>query len=126
LGPGGRNIGLEYEGGDPKITKDGVTVLKSIDMAKRAEELGARLLKQSAGTTNKYAGDGTTSSALISKEIIQRGITAISVAGAHPIELKRGLEKGMRVVQQYLREVAMPVTQIHEIENVCKVSSNHN
>ena len=70
LGPGGRNVAIEYEGGDPKITKDGVTVLKSIEMEVRTEELGARLLKHSAGNTNKYAGDGTTSSALISKEII--------------------------------------------------------
>lgn len=77
LGPGGRNISLEYEGGDPKITKDGVTVLKSIEMASRAEELGAKLLKQSAGNTNKYAGDGTTSSALVAKEIMRRGVQAI-------------------------------------------------
>jgi chaperonin GroEL len=98
LGPGGRNVAMEYEGGDPKITKDGVTVLKSIEMEKRAEELGARLLKQSAGNTNKFAGDGTTSSALISKEILLRGLTAISVQDAHPVGLKRGIEKGMRVV----------------------------
>ena len=67
-------------------------------MANRAEELGARLLKQSAGYTNTYAGDGTTSSAMISKEILSRGITAIEQQGAHPVALKRGLEKGMRVV----------------------------
>jgi chaperonin GroEL len=89
---------LEYEGGDPKITKDGVTVLKSIEMSSRAEELGARLLKQSAGYTNTYAGDGTTSSALISKEILRRGICAIDQQGVHPVALKRGLDKGMRVV----------------------------
>lgn len=77
LGPGGRNVVMEYEGGDPKITKDGVTVLKSIDLQKRAEELGARLLKRSAGYTNTYAGDGTTTSALISKEILKLGINAI-------------------------------------------------
>lgn len=98
LGPGGRNIAMEYEGGDPKITKDGVTVLKSIEMSSRAEELGARLLKQSAGYTNTYAGDGTTSSALISKEILRRGICAIDQQGVHPVALKRGLDKGMRVV----------------------------
>lgn len=126
LGPGGRNVTLEYEGGDPKITKDGVTVLKSIEMRARAEELGARLLKQSAGYTNKFAGDGTTSSALISKEVIRRGVTAIQVQGVHPIGLKRGLEKAMRVALQYLKEIAIPVTQKHEIMNVCNVSSNYN
>ena len=98
LGPGGRNVVIEYEGGDPKITKDGVTVIKSIEMQKRAEELGARLLKRSAGYTNTYAGDGTTSSALISKEIIKLGIFAIEFEKAHPVAIKRGLEKAQRVV----------------------------
>lgn len=77
LGPGGRNVVMEYDGGDPKITKDGVTVLKSIEMKHRAEEIGARLLKRSAGYTNIYAGDGTTSSALVSYEILKLGIRAI-------------------------------------------------
>ena len=61
LGPGGRNVALEYEAGDPKITKDGVTVLKTIHLAERAKEMGSKLLKKSAGATNTYAGDGTTS-----------------------------------------------------------------
>lgn len=98
MGPGGRNIAVEYEGGDPKITKDGVTVLKSIEMKHRAEEIGARLLKRSAGYTNTYAGDGTTSSALLSKEILKLGINAIEFEKAHPVAIKRGLEKAQKVV----------------------------
>jgi chaperonin GroEL len=70
LGPGGRNVALEYDGGDPKITKDGVTVLKSISLLNRAEELGSKLLKKTSGQTNLIAGDGTTSSAVLTKEIL--------------------------------------------------------
>lgn len=126
LGPGGRNIVIDYEGGDPKITKDGVTVLKSIEMNRRAEELGARLLKRSAGYTNTYAGDGTTTSAMISHEILKRGIVAIEIEKAHPVALKRGLEKGLKVVSKFLKEISIPITQKHEIRNVCSVSSNYN
>ena len=70
LGPGGRNVALEYEAGDPKITKDGVTVLKSIWLEERAKEMGAKLLKKSAGSTNIYAGDGTTSQSVLAREIL--------------------------------------------------------
>ena len=73
LGPGGRNVALEYEGGDPKITKDGVTVVKSVNLNDRAEEMGSKLLKKATGATNIYAGDGTTTSAILSREILQAG-----------------------------------------------------
>lgn len=66
-------MALDYEGGDPKITKDGVTVVKSISMKSRAEEMGAKLLKRSAGNTNTFAGDGTTSSAILAREILTLG-----------------------------------------------------
>ena len=91
-------MALEYEGGDPKITKDGVTVLKSINLADRAQELGARLLKRSAGNTNTFAGDGTTSSSILSREIIERGIKAIEFEKAHPVGIKRGLTKAHQVI----------------------------
>jgi len=70
LGPGGRNIALEYDAGPPKLTKDGVTVIKTIHLADRAEEMGAKLLKKIAGSANTYAGDGTTTAALLSREIL--------------------------------------------------------
>ena len=77
LGPGGRNIALEYENGQPKITKDGVTVVKSIFELTRDRDLGAKLLKRVANNTNIFAGDGTTSSTLLSKELVERGFKAI-------------------------------------------------
>lgn len=70
LGPGGRNVAIEYDGGDPKITKDGVTVIKSIHLKDRAEEMGSKLLKKQAGATNIYAGDGTTTSTILTREIL--------------------------------------------------------
>lgn len=126
LGPGGRNIALEYENGDPKITKDGVTVVKTIFEKTRDRDLGAKLLKRVANNTNIFAGDGTTSSTLISKELVTRGFKAIEHQGAHPIGIKRGLDKGLKVVMGFLREIAMPVTQPDELKNVCLVSSNYN
>lgn len=74
LGPGGRNISIDYEGGDPKITKDGVTVLKSIFLSERDKDMGAKLLKRATGATNMYAGDGTTTSSILAREIVSRGI----------------------------------------------------
>lgn len=98
LGPGGRNIVLEYENGDPKITKDGVTIVKSIFEHDRARDMGAKLLKRVANNTNVYAGDGTTTSTLISKELVTRGFKAIEYQDAHPIAIKRGMDKALQVV----------------------------
>ena len=110
LGPGGRNVALEYEGGDPKITKDGVTVVKSIFDSSRSTELGVKLVKRVANSTNTFAGDGTTTSTLMSKELVQRGFKAIEYSGAHPIALKRGMDKGLKVVLNFLKEIAMPIS----------------
>jgi chaperonin GroEL len=110
LGPGGRNIALEYENGDPKITKDGVTVVKSIFEMTRDRDLGAKLLKRVANNTNIYAGDGTTTSTLLSRELVQRGFKAIEFQGAHPIALKRGMDAALEVVLGFLKEIAMPIS----------------
>ena len=83
---------MEYEAGDPKITKDGVTVVKSVIEPERAEDIGARLMKKVAGNTNLYAGDGTTTATLLANELLKRGFQAVDVAGAHPVALKRGIE----------------------------------
>ena len=110
LGPGGRNIVLEYENGDPKITKDGVTVVKSIFEKTRERDMGAKLLKRVANNTNIYAGDGTTTSTLISKELITRGFKAIEYQEAHPVAMKRGMGRALTVVLDFLKEIAMPIS----------------
>mmetsp|Transcript_11337 Transcript_11337/g.19099 ORF Transcript_11337/g.19099 Transcript_11337/m.19099 type:complete len:126 (+) Transcript_11337:279-656(+) len=116
---------MEYENGDPKVTKDGVTVVKSIFELSRDREMGAKLLKRVANNTNVFAGDGTTTSTLISKELVQRGFKAIEFQGAHPIALKRGMEKALKYTLEYLQTMAMPISDIDELRNVCLVSSNH-
>jgi chaperonin GroEL len=110
LGPGGRNIVLEYENGDPKITKDGVTVVKSIFEKTRDRDLGAKLIKKVANNTNVYAGDGTTTSTLISKELVTRGFKAIEYGGAHPIAMKRGMDKALNIALGFLKDMAMPIS----------------
>lgn len=119
-------MAIEYEGGDPKITKDGVTVLKSIMIEQREREMGAKLLKRSTGATNIFAGDGTTTSSILSREILTRGIAAIEFEGAHPVAIKRGLDKALQIIMAFLREITMPVTTQQEVLDVCLVSSNYN
>jgi chaperonin GroEL len=126
LGPGGRNIAIEYDGGEPKITKDGVTVLKSLHLGEREKEMGAKLLKKSTGATNIFAGDGTTTSSILAREILTRGINAIEFEGAHPVAIKRGLDKALQVVSGFLKEIALPVTTKKEVLHVCRVASNYN
>jgi chaperonin GroEL len=101
---------LEYENGDPKITKDGVTVVKSIFEKQRDHDMGAKLLKRVANNTNIYAGDGTTTSTLIARELSDRGFKAIEFQGAHPIALKRGMDKALQVVLGFLKEISMPIS----------------
>ncbi|CDW79081.1 chaperonin cpn60-mitochondrial-like [Stylonychia lemnae] len=119
-------LGPEYEGGDPKITKDGVTVVKSIIEPIREEDMGARMMKKIAGNTNLYAGDGTTTSFLLGNQLLKKGYFAVEFAGAHPIGLKRGMDKALLVVLDFLKNMAMPVTTEDEIFNICMVSSNYN
>ena len=88
--------------------------------------MGAKLIKRVANNTNVYAGDGTTTSTLIARELTNRGFKAIEYEGAHPIALKRGMDKGLQVVLGFLKEIAMPISQPEEVRNVCMVSSNHN
>ena len=124
-GPGGRNVALEYENGDPKITKDGVTVAKSVFFKDREEELGAKLLKRISHSTNTYAGDGTTLSTFFSANLVDKACKAIE-NGVEPIHLKFGIEKSKRATLEILQQFVMPVTNKKELHDVCLVSSNYN
>jgi len=81
--------------------------------------MGAKLLKKSTGTTNVFAGDGTTTSSILTREITKRGMDAIEFEGAHPVAIKRGLDKAFQVVSAFLKEIAMPVTTQTEVLHVC-------
>ena len=103
-----------------------MTVLKSLHLGEREKEMGSKLLKRSTGSTNIFAGDGTTTSSILSREILTRGNNAIEFEGAHPVALKRGLDKSLQIVSGFLNEISMPVTTEQEVFNVCQVSSNYN
>jgi len=111
LGPGGRNVALEYEAGQPKITKDGVTVVKSVFESSRAAALGSKLLKQAAARTNHFAGDGTTTSTLLSHALVKNGFNAIEFGGAHPIALKRELDKLKGELLTFLKDMSLPAVE---------------
>lgn len=95
-------------------------------LGEREKDLGSKLLKRSTGATNTFAGDGTTTSSILAREIIQRGINAIEFEGAHPVAVKRGLDKVLQIVQAFISEISMPVTTPDEVFHVCQVSANYN
>ena len=92
LGPKGRNVILSRKEGSPVITKDGVTVANFVDLADPIENAGSRILKQAASETNSQAGDGTTTSTVLAREIV-RNSQKYLIAGSSPVELKRGMDK---------------------------------
>ncbi len=97
LGPRGRNVVLDKGYGSPTITKDGVTVAKEIDLPDKFENIGAELVKEVASKTNDVAGDGTTTATLLAQSIIGEGLKNVA-AGANPLAIKRGIEKGVEAV----------------------------
>merc|ERR1719479_556389 len=91
MGPKGRNVVIEQSFGAPKVTKDGVTVAKAVDLKDKAENIGAALIKQVASKTNDVAGDGTTTSTVLARAIFREGTKAVA-AGMNPMDLKRGID----------------------------------
>ncbi|KRX00206.1 GroEL-like apical domain [Pseudocohnilembus persalinus] len=126
LGPKGRNVLLEYELGEPRITKDGVTVAKAIMFRDHFQEIGASLIRQASGNTNNFAGDGTTTSTLLTSSIIEEGVKYVQY-GANPIDLKRGLDKGRDLVLEYLDEIKQEVDNQDEktIKYLSDVATNY-
>lgn len=123
LGPKGRNVVIDKGYGAPTITKDGVTVAKEIDLEDRFENIGAELVKEVASKTNDVAGDGTTTATVLAQAMIAEGIKNIT-AGANPLAVKRGMEKGVEAIVRELRDhIAKPVS-VDEIEQVASISAN--
>ena len=91
LGPKGRNVVLEKSFGAPRITKDGVTVAKEIELTDRFENMGAQMVREVASKTNDEAGDGTTTATVLAQSIVREGVKAVS-AGMNPMDLKRGID----------------------------------
>jgi len=124
LGPNGRNVIISNEQGFPQSTKDGVTVAKSISLSDNVEEAGVSLVKQAAIQTANLAGDGTTTSTLLAREMIKSGLSHLN-NGANAVEIKRGIDTAVQQVVSTLRENAEEVTSEEQLEQIATISANN-
>lgn len=121
LGPKGRNIALDKKYGAPTITHDGVTVAKDIELENPYENMGAQLLKEASTKTNDVAGDGTTTSVVLAQAIVTEGLKVVA-AGANPMLLKRGIEKGTDVVVDEIKKMSKPIANSDDVTHVATIS----
>ena len=125
LGPKGRNVVIEKKFGAPQITKDGVTVAKEIELEDKFQNTGAQLVKSVASKTGDDAGDGTTTATILTQAIVTEGLKNVT-AGANPLDLKRGIDKAVNAVVDYIKENAEIVNDNYDkIEQVATVSANN-
>jgi chaperonin GroEL len=124
LGPNGNNVVLEKKWGSPTITNDGVTIAKEIELEDPFENMGAQLLKEVASKTNDVAGDGTTTATILGNAIFKEGLKNV-VAGANPIQLKKGIEKAVKVVVEGIKQSSKPVSTKEAIAQVASISANN-
>jgi chaperonin GroEL len=122
LGPKGRNVALDKKFGAPTVTHDGVTVAKEITLEDPFENMGAQLLKEAATKTNDVAGDGTTTATVLAQAIVNEGLRNLA-AGANPMQLRQGIEQGVRAVVAYINESSTPVEGKKEIAQIATVSA---
>ena len=123
LGPCGRNVILEKSYGSPTVTKDGVTVAKEIELEDAYENMGAQMVKEVASKTSDVAGDGTTTATILAESIFDEGLKNIT-AGANPMQVKRGIEKGVEKIVDELHKMATPIESTKQIEQVATCSAN--
>jgi chaperonin GroEL len=124
LGPKGRNVIIDKSFGTPHITKDGVTVAKEIELEDKFENMGAQMVKEVASKTADKAGDGTTTATVLAEAIYTEGLRNVA-AGANPLDLKRGMEKALKVVVQELAKRSKKVDDRQEIAQVATISANN-
>ena len=123
LGPKGRNVILSRKNANPIITKDGVTVANFVDLKNPVENAAAQILKQAASETNSSAGDGTTTSTVLARDILKNAQKYL-IAGSSPVELKRGMDKAVSEIESKLTDLSRPVETIEDIEHVATISAN--
>jgi chaperonin GroEL len=123
LGPKGRNVVIDKSFGSPRITKDGVTVAKEIELADKFENMGAQMVKEVASRTNDEAGDGTTTATVLAQAIIKEGMKAVA-AGMNPMDLKRGIDLATTNVVSAIKAMARPVKDSAEVAQVGTISAN--
>ncbi len=123
LGPKGRNVLIDKSFGAPTITKDGVTVAKEIELKDKFENMGAQMVKEVASKTSDVAGDGTTTATVLAQSIYTEGVKLVA-AGGNPMEIKRGIDKGVACVVAELAKIATPTKEQKEIAQVGTISAN--
>src|ERR1700693_3438186 len=123
LGPKGRNVVLEKSFGAPRITKDGVTVAKELELEDKFENMGAQMVREVASKTSDVAGDGTTTATVLAQAIVKEGAKSVA-AGANPMDLKRGIDLAVAAVVAELKKNAKKVTSNDEIAQVGTISAN--
>jgi chaperonin GroEL len=124
LGPKGRNVILDKSFGAPTVTKDGVTVAKEIELEDKFENMGAQMVREVASKTSDIAGDGTTTATVLAQAIYREGSKLVA-AGHNPMELKRGIERGVEVVGEELKKLSKPTKEQKEISQVGTISANN-
>ena len=123
LGPKGRNVVIDKAFGAPRITKDGVTVAKEIELKDRFENMGAQMVREVASKQNDLAGDGTTTATVLAQAIVREGLKSVA-AGMNPMDLKRGIDLAVTATVKNIQSVAKPVTENSEIAQVGTISAN--
>ncbi|PLL14087.1 chaperonin GroEL [Tabrizicola sp. TH137] len=123
LGPKGRNVVIEKSFGSPRITKDGVSVAKEIELSDKFENMGAQMVKEVASRTNDEAGDGTTTATVLAQAIVKEGMKAVA-AGMNPMDLKRGIDMATSKVVEAIKAASRPVKDSDEVAQVGTISAN--
>ena len=123
LGPKGRNVVIDKSFGAPRITKDGVTVAKEIELKDKFENMGAQMVREVASKTNDIAGDGTTTATVLAQAIVREGMKSVS-AGMNPMDLKRGIDLAVNKVVDDLKKRSKPVAGSNEIGQVGSIAAN--
>jgi chaperonin GroEL len=123
LGPKGRNVVLDKSFGAPTVTKDGVSVAKEIELSDKFENMGAQMVKEVASQANDVAGDGTTTATVLAQAIVNEGLKAVA-AGMNPMDLKRGIDKGVQAAVEAVKGMAQPCTDSKAIAQVGTISAN--
>jgi chaperonin GroEL len=125
LGPSGRNVIIEQEAGNPISTKDGVTVAKAVELEDRIQNIGAQIVKQASIKTGDLAGDGTTTSTLLARELFKEGLESLA-QDSNAVEIRRGIDKAVTAVISYLRtEIAQEILEHSQLEQVATISANN-
>ena len=123
LGPAGRNVVIKKPYTSPLVTKDGVSVAREINLKDQFEDMGAEMVKEVASKANSVAGDGTTTATVLAQAIYREGVKLVS-AGNNPMEIKRGIDKAVRYIEDRLVDLAVPVSSSSDIANVGTISAN--